>query len=662
MDRTKFKKKDELKSSISFREVNWFNNVFDNNSIISNLSTNINSPTKIFNTEYVENSNYDNCNQKLNVVYSIPKTYTIKMLECLVKHGINIFQIDGNLFTYKEYTKIVEELNLIFKCVGDTPTIIFDLKGPTPIIKKIGESAKILRKGQLVKICFDNNSAIEDNMIYIDKPIACSVNKGDIILINNSKVKLKIISVNNIKISLFDHQGEITKNNFFKVSSFDELTSHFQDINHNANMKDGITTANSQTYPSKEIKIFDNPSGQSQEKSSSFDDNFELYDTCSSFEKLFFAYNEIIDKYKVKLIYRKENTKKQFFNSNKNENNEFDDDKFQTIPFKQNKHKSEVIRSNTINYLKNKAMFSPQFSAIKKNFIICEVEKGGKIFTHRRINLLKKDNALSNDFPILGAKDIMDIHTASNLGIIIFSSLINNSSNLDDIRELLPDDTRDHIKIISRIETIEGIINFDSILQKSDGIIIGNGPLSCFLSFEELYIIESYIIKKCKLENKLLYVTENYFDLSKKLSTFFPFLNEVSSLEYAVKEGFDGIIISEQTETKQPEMENSLSRKMCSITSAIHDFEMNFKYNLLQDKSDELAEEKYIHCLLCSAVRISYQIKCHSILLLTDQLKYLKKLYKLRPNCRIIYPTGSIIEAITNRLMLGVTSFYVQES
>jgi len=123
-------------------------------------------------------------------------------LNNLVNSGINSFRVNCSYFHYKEYKKLLEDLELIYQNKHDKPTVIFDLKGPIPRISKvgIGKSNYIdVKKHQLIKIVHENSKIEDSDIIHVDKKIAQCVKVGDKILIDSSQCILKVISIGRYK-------------------------------------------------------------------------------------------------------------------------------------------------------------------------------------------------------------------------------------------------------------------------------------------------------------------------------------------------------------------------------------------------------------------------------------------------------------------------------
>lgn len=79
------------------------------------------------------------------------------------------------------------------------------------------------------------------------------------------------------------------------------------------------------------------------------------------------------------------------------------------------------------------------------------------------------------DMPILTEKDELDINEfAIKNGLdMVAISLVRSAENIETVRELLRQDPNgERIKIIAKIENLEGLNNYEEILAAADGIMI----------------------------------------------------------------------------------------------------------------------------------------------------------------------------------------------
>lgn len=51
--------------------------------------------------------------------------------------------------------------------------------------------------------------------------------------------------------------------------------------------------------------------------------------------------------------------------------------------------------------------------------------------------------------------------------------------------------------MISKIESVEALVNFDAILAESDGIMVARGDLAVEIPMESLANVQKEIVKRC---------------------------------------------------------------------------------------------------------------------------------------------------------------------
>ncbi len=119
----------------------------------------------------------------------------------------------------------------------------------------------------------------------------------------------------------------------------------------------------------------------------------------------------------------------------------------------------------------------------EKNLIKCEAENSGTIYLHKKIFLFGKELNNINCESRLDMKDINDLNNICSLGINIISSQINNENTIYELRDILGETK---IKLFARIETSEAFLNFDTIIDKCDGIIIDHGFISTKIPYEDV--------------------------------------------------------------------------------------------------------------------------------------------------------------------------------
>jgi len=130
---------------------------------------------------------------------------------------------------------------------------------------------------------------------------------------------------------------------------------------------------------------------------------------------------------------------------------------------------------------------------VEKTNIICRVINGGVVSNNKGINV--PDVNLS--MPYLSDKDREDILFGIEQDVdFIAASFVQCKDDILQLRRLLDKNGGEDIKIISKIENLQGVENIDEIIEVSDGIMIARGDMGVEIPYEEVPVIQKMIIKK----------------------------------------------------------------------------------------------------------------------------------------------------------------------
>lgn len=175
--------------------------------------------------------------------------------------------------------------------------------------------------------------------------------------------------------------------------------------------------------------------------------------------------------------------------------------------------------------------------------VICKVEVGGILKKKKTVNI----PGVHLNFPDLSEKDYNDIKFAVENGFeYISGSFVRNAEDVELIREAMGSSDA---KLIAKIENYEGVQNFDSILEKVDGIMVARGDLGVELPIEQVPIYQKEFIRKCREKGKLVIVATQMLESMR--SNPRPTRAEVSDVENAVWDGADALMLSAETSTGQ---------------------------------------------------------------------------------------------------------------
>ena len=176
----------------------------------------------------------------------------------------------------------------------------------------------------------------------------------------------------------------------------------------------------------------------------------------------------------------------------------------------------------------------------------CTVKNGGTLSERKGVNVPNVEVGL----PSVTAQDRADIAFACELGVdAIAASFIRSGAAVDEIRKICTEMGMRSMYIMSKIESMTAVKNFDEILQHSDGIMVARGDLGVELPPEQVPHIQKTIIAKCAKAYKPVIVATQMLDSMTHNPR--PTRAEVGDVANAVYDGADCVMLSGETAAGQ---------------------------------------------------------------------------------------------------------------
>lgn len=264
---------------------------------------------------------------------------------------------------------------------------------------------------------------------------------------------------------------------------------------------------------------------------------------------------------------------------------------------------------------------------ISNEDIICKVLTGGLLTDNKGVNVPH----VHIKMPYLSEKDKSDIlFGIQNEVDFIAASFVRNKQDIIDLRAFLNRYECKHIKIISKIENLEGIENIDSILEMSDGLMIARGDMGVEVEYEKIPGIQKNFIKKCQELGKIVITATQM--LESMTTSIMPTRAEITDVANAVFDGTSAVMLSGETAAgKHPDL---VLKTMVKIINQAE--EDNIKY------FDDI-DYKNIHTrtnAICDAACITARdIKAKAIVAITKSGETARLVSKYRPKEMIIATT-----------------------
>ena len=175
---------------------------------------------------------------------------------------------------------------------------------------------------------------------------------------------------------------------------------------------------------------------------------------------------------------------------------------------------------------------------IKENDIICQVINGGYVSNHKGINV--PGAVLS--MPYISEVDKQDILFGVKMGYdYLAASFARCKEDIEEVRKLITDNGG-RMKIIAKIENMQGIDNLDEILEVSDGIMVARGDMGVEIPMEEVPVIQKKMIKKAIKKGKIVITATQMLDSMIKNPR--PTRAETTDVANAIYDGTSAIMLS----------------------------------------------------------------------------------------------------------------------
>lgn len=289
---------------------------------------------------------------------------------------------------------------------------------------------------------------------------------------------------------------------------------------------------------------------------------------------------------------------------------------------------AQLVPGNKIMVDDGKLLFT--VTEVTETDIVCEVVNGGIISNHKGVNI---PNVHLN-FPHMSEQDEADLRFGVEQNVdFVAASFVRSKEDVIGIRNYLDYYGGYDIKIISKIENIEGVEHFDEILEHSDGIMIARGDMGVEIEYEKLPGLQKKFIKKCYQAGKMVITATQMLESMIHSNT--PTRAEITDVANAVFDGTSAIMLSGETAAgEHPELVVEVMAKIAE--QAEQDaFEMEV-YRGVQYDNDTNDTTNAICDAACTTAR---DVGATAVIAVTMSGYTARRMSKFRPSQLIIAAT-----------------------
>jgi pyruvate kinase len=174
---------------------------------------------------------------------------------------------------------------------------------------------------------------------------------------------------------------------------------------------------------------------------------------------------------------------------------------------------------------------------VNTSHVIAKVINGGFVGSNKAADVNRQ-----MDLPAITIKDRKAITIGKEMGIKHFAlSFANRPENVDEMRELVGPNA----KIISKIESRDGLLNLEGIIDASDEILIDRGDLSREVDLILIPFLQRRIISIARSKGTPVYVATNL--LESMIVNKNPTRAEINDVVSSLMHGANGLVLAAET-------------------------------------------------------------------------------------------------------------------
>ena len=174
--------------------------------------------------------------------------------------------------------------------------------------------------------------------------------------------------------------------------------------------------------------------------------------------------------------------------------------------------------------------------------IVCRVLNGGMVSNKKGVNVPNVELTM----PYISEKDYSDILFAVEHDYdYIAASFVRTADDVLAIPRILEEKGGSDIKIIAKIENMQGVQNIDEIIHVSDGVMVARGDMGVEIPLEDVPVMQKMIIKKVSEAGKIVITATQMLDSMMKNPR--PTRAESTDVANAIYDGTSAIMLSGET-------------------------------------------------------------------------------------------------------------------
>ena len=283
--------------------------------------------------------------------------------------------------------------------------------------------------------------------------------------------------------------------------------------------------------------------------------------------------------------------------------------------------------------------------------IVCRIIHGGVLSNNKGINV----PGVKLSMPFLSDADMNDLEFGAKQGFdFIAASFVRTAADINYLRKFTQSLGWFDVRIIAKIENLEGVENIDEILEAADGIMVARGDMGVEIPFEQIPAIQKELIHKGYNAGKQVITATQM--LESMISNPRPARAEITDVANAIYDGTSAIMLSGETAAGAFPVE---SVKTMALIAQTTEDDIDYKKRFSRREAD-------VFCNIATAfshatVTTAHDLNAKAIVTVTKQGQTARLISKYRPTCPIISCTPSQRVCRQMNLSWGVMPLMIQE-
>ncbi len=264
--------------------------------------------------------------------------------------------------------------------------------------------------------------------------------------------------------------------------------------------------------------------------------------------------------------------------------------------------------------------------SVEGDDVHCKVEVGGRVTERRGVVTPGR----SPSQPALDDYAKRCLAFAAEQGAdFVALSMVNEDGDVRRAREIVKSHGANPL-IISKIESVEALENFDSILDASDGIMVARGDMGVHVSLYRIPVIQKDLIAKCNAAGKPVITATQM--LESMVRSQMPTRAEVTDVANAIYDGTDAVMLSGETSVGS----HPIDAVHAMVQTALETEEALPYDDILLAKSQLTEDQRTDDAISFSAVRTAHQLEAALIVAFTESGSTAGRVSRYRPKSPVL--------------------------